>query len=139
MAIDRRTALAQISTIVTAAAFPGLAAAAESPQAEGPSPPARGQRLRRIATEEAFTIPEVAEATRDVVRRGGANLDLKLLTLIYGAGSAPPSVPSRSPGVPPAADRDALARTLLPRLLDLEAIQLAISCTTAPATWRHSQ
>ena len=93
MAIDRRTALAQISTLVT---------------------------------EEAFTIPEVADATRDVVKRGGPNLDLKLLTLIYGArAAAPPSVPSESPKVALAADRDALARTLLPRLLDLDTVRLA--------------
>ncbi len=125
--IDRRTALAQMSTLVTAAAFPKLAAGAEFAEAaEKAPPPVHRRRLRRIATEEAFTIPEVAEAVRDVVRRGGANLDLKLLTLVYGTGSeARSSVSSRSSGVPPTADRDALARTLLPRLLDLDTVRLA--------------
>jgi predicted TIM-barrel fold metal-dependent hydrolase len=75
--------------------------------------------VRKIATEEAFTIPEVAEATRDVVRQGGPNLDLKLLSLIYDAPPAPAGAPPR-PG-----DRDALARTLLPRLLDFDAGRLA--------------
>jgi hypothetical protein len=42
-------------------------------------------RLRKIATEEAFIIPEIASAVRDVVRQGGPNLDLKLLRLIYDA------------------------------------------------------
>ena len=33
-------------------------------------------RLKRIATEVAFTIPELIEPMRDVLRRGGSNLDL---------------------------------------------------------------
>ena len=33
-------------------------------------------RLKRIATEDAFTIPELIEPMRDVLRRGGSNLDL---------------------------------------------------------------
>lgn len=127
MTIDRRTALAQMSTIVTAAAFPELAAAAQFAQAaEKAPPPVHRHRLRRIATEEAFTIPEIAEATRDLVRRGGPNLDLKLLTLVYDARPAtPPSAQSASSKVAVAADRDALARTLLPRLLDLDTVRLA--------------
>lgn len=78
-------------------------------------------KLRKIATEEAFTIPEVAAAVRDVVRRGGSNLDLKLLRLIYDPPSqTPPAGEAVRPG-----DRDALARTFLPRLLDLGAGRLA--------------
>lgn len=121
MAIDRRTALSRMSTIVTAAALPELAGAPGSP------PRAVGERrLRKIATEEAFSIPEVAEAVRDVVRRGGQNLDLKLLTLIYDAPpETPPGAQSRPAAVPAVADRDAVARTLLSRLLDLDTARLA--------------
>jgi 5-carboxyvanillate decarboxylase len=114
MAIDRRTALSRISTVVTAAALPGLARVA----------PGGAKRMRKIATEEAFSIPEVAEAMRAVVRQGGPSLDLKLLTLIY---DPPPSTattePSRSSAAP--GNRDLFARTLLPRLLDLDAGRLA--------------
>ena len=46
-------------------------------------------RLRKIATEEAFIIPEIASAVRDVVRHGGPNLDLKLLRLITTLGRQP--------------------------------------------------
>lgn len=82
--------------------------------------------MRKIATEEAFVIPEVAEAMRDVVRRDGASLDLKLLTLIYDAPpQKSPSIQSRSPVVPVATNRDALARMLLPRLLDIDTGRLA--------------
>ena len=97
MAIDRRAALGRMSTIVAVAALPDLAGAAGSPREEqGHQPPVPGKRLRKIATEEAFSIPEVAEAVRDVVRRGGPNLDLKLLALIYGAPpETPPSTRSR--------------------------------------------
>ncbi|MGH8631674.1 MAG: amidohydrolase family protein [Burkholderiales bacterium] len=63
----------------------------------------------------------MAAAVRDVVRRGGPNLDLKLLTLVYDSPPAPP--PSGQPVS--VANRDAIAGTLLPRLLDLDAGRLA--------------
>ena len=62
----------------------------------------------------------IAAALRDVVRRGGPNLDLKLLRLIYDTPADAPSGASS-----PAGSRDALARTFLPRLLDLGAGRLA--------------
>jgi 5-carboxyvanillate decarboxylase len=71
-------------------------------------------RLRKIATEEAFIIPEIASAVRDVVRQGGPNLDLKLLRLIYDAPADKGASPAAAAG-----SRDALARTFLPRLLDI--------------------
>jgi predicted TIM-barrel fold metal-dependent hydrolase len=74
-------------------------------------------RLRKIATEEAFMIPEIAAALGDVVRRGGASLDLALLSLVYGAQ------PASAPGAP--GDRDAAARRLLPQLLDVDGPRLA--------------
>jgi 5-carboxyvanillate decarboxylase len=120
--VDRRTVLAGMSTIVAAAVWPGAARGEEASSGRrDPRPNVAGGRLRKIATEEAFTIPEIAEAVREVVRRGGPNLDLKLLNLIYGApAESPPS------GQQPAtANRDAVARVLLPRLLDLDAGRLA--------------
>jgi predicted TIM-barrel fold metal-dependent hydrolase len=116
--MDRRSALVGMSAIAATALTAASDAAAASEGSQG-SPPGRPARVRKIATEEAFTIPEVADATRDVVRQGGTNLDLKLLSLIYDAAPAPAGAPAR-PG-----DRDALARTLLPRLLDFDAGRLA--------------
>jgi 5-carboxyvanillate decarboxylase len=63
-------------------------------------------KLRKIATEEAYTIPEVVQAFRGIVRAGGSNLDLRLLSTIYDAPS----------GTQP---------RFLPELLDLEAQRLA--------------
>jgi predicted TIM-barrel fold metal-dependent hydrolase len=77
-------------------------------------------RLRKIATEEAFIIPEIAAAVRDVMRQGGPNLDLKLLRLIYDAPSGTAVAPAAAGG-----SRDALARTFLPRLLDIGEGRLA--------------
>jgi 5-carboxyvanillate decarboxylase len=111
-----------MSTAVAAAAWPGVLGGRAA--ASGRQEPRRGgvdRRLRKVATEEAFTIPEVGEAMREVVRRGGQNLDLRLLSLIYGAP------PESSPGGQQSAatNRDALVRVVLPRLLDLDAGRLA--------------
>ncbi|HXX18930.1 MAG TPA: amidohydrolase family protein [Candidatus Acidoferrum sp.] len=64
------------------------------------------KRIRRIATEEAFSIPEVAAALRDVARAPGNSLDLTLVTRIYDAKVDDPQA------------------RLLPRLLDLEGERL---------------
>ena len=62
-------------------------------------------RVRKIATEEACSIPEVAAALRDVARRGGESLDLKLVGGLY--------------------DVDESARSeLLTRLLDIDTLRL---------------
>ena len=112
--MKRRRALLGMSGLAASASLRGdVEAVAESQPPRSPS-----ARLRKIATEEAFTIPEIAEATREIVRQGGINLDLKLLSLIYDP--PPASDPPARPG-----DRDALARTLLPRLLDVEGARLA--------------
>ncbi len=64
--------------------------------------------IRRIATEEAFSIPEVADALGEVARAGGSSLDLLLLKSIY----APDSMDnSRAP--------------LKAKLLDLDAGRIA--------------
>jgi 2,3-dihydroxybenzoate decarboxylase/5-carboxyvanillate decarboxylase len=79
--MDRRTALINLSSFGAAAAFGALERANAQQSGEAP----RLRKLRKIATEEAWTIPEVATALRDVVRAGGNSLDLPLLATIYDA------------------------------------------------------
>lgn len=76
--MDRRTALANLSIWGIGAILGSLgrAPAAPSDVSEERS------KLRKIATEEACTIPEIAAALRGVVRAGGSNLDLPLLATI---------------------------------------------------------
>lgn len=122
--IDRRKALKSISTLVAATALPVSVQAKDkaSPQ-ESLSDKAPKQRLRKIATEEAFNIPEIAEAISDVVKQGGTNLDLLLLKQIYNAPRT--STPAASSQQVNVADRDRAALSLLPKLLDLNEIRLA--------------
>ena len=119
--IDRRTAVSWMSATIAGAVLPAGLDAATADRSRDLQQNASRTRLRKIATEEAFIIPEIAAAVRDVVRRGGPNLDLKLLRLIYD----PPPEAARAGQSPPAGSRDALARTFLPRLLDLGAGRLA--------------
>ena len=131
MTINRRTVLARMSTLAAAAVLTRLGGAQASPQAEGATKPAaRRISLRKIATEEAFTIPEMIEPVRDVLRQGGSNLDLTLLSTIYGQPSgalpqAQSTVQEPSGSGTASSNRDALARLLLPKLLDLDAARLA--------------
>ncbi|MBC8153061.1 MAG: amidohydrolase [Bacteroidetes bacterium] len=69
-------------------------------------------------------IPEVATAVRNLARRGGSNLDLKLLSQIY---DAPALVASKdqSQAPPPVSNRDASSRLMLSKLLDIDAGRLA--------------
>lgn len=123
--ISRRSALGRISSLFTAgAAWPWLSRnAALDVRSELDGSTSRKDRLRKIATEEAFLIPEVAAAMREVVRRGGPSLDLKLWSIIYSNASTDLPAVQTSSTAP--ADRDAFARQLLPRLLDLEQLRLA--------------
>lgn len=125
MKVNRRGAIARISALATGGTIWSLLSAGKGssqPKAESP-PPARRSRVRKIATEEAFVIPEIAAAMREVVRRGGSSLDLKLWSLIYS--SAANSLPAVQTSSSAPRDRDAFARQLLPRLLDLEQLRLA--------------
>ncbi|HZI25268.1 MAG TPA: amidohydrolase family protein [Chryseolinea sp.] len=81
------------------------------------------QSVRKIATEEAFNIPEIAEAIVQVARKGGTNLDLALLKQIYDVPKDSQSPPKSAESQ--VANRDKAARSLLPRLLDLDAGRLA--------------
>lgn len=75
MSLNRRTLLKGV---------PALAAFAPAFQA-------RALPLRKIATEEAFTIPEMIEPMRDVLRQGGSSLDLVLLRTVYAEAARPPA------------------------------------------------
>jgi 5-carboxyvanillate decarboxylase len=102
------------------------AAAAGGVDAGGNAPTQRSSfpsHLRKIATEEAFTTPEIAEAIRAAVCHGGTNLDLKLLAQIY---DAPPTTLSAEENENiPIADRDRRSATRLAWLLDLDRLRLA--------------
>jgi len=123
--IDRRNAVARISSVLAAGAtWPLLGAQpVEGDDSRRQSSPPR-DRVRKVATEEAFVIPEVAEAMRQVVRRGGPSLDLKLMSLIYDSPAAAPVTTTQSSASPPT-NRDAFVRTVLPRLLDIDQQRLA--------------
>ncbi|SKC62174.1 amidohydrolase family protein [Ohtaekwangia koreensis] len=117
--MDRRTALRNISSLVAATALPLSVEAKDEASSSDKLPK---QQLRKIATEEAFNIPEIAEAISDVVKQGGTNLDLLLLKQIYDAPRTTTPPPSAQVN---AADRDRVALSLLPKLLDLNEIRLA--------------
>ncbi len=123
--VDRRTALARLSSVVAAgASWPKLISKSRAEDSGRRTGRAVRARVRKIATEEAFVIPEVAAALREVAQKGGPSLDLKLMNLIYNSASAS-TFEIQTPTTPPPTNRDAYARTLLPRLLDLEEHRLA--------------
>ena len=67
-----------------------------------------GKSMRRIGTEEAFSIPEVAAKLREISRIPGSNLDLVLVKRIYDAPE----------------NEHAPVAGFLPHLLDLESERL---------------
>lgn len=85
-------------------------------------PPAR--KIRRIATEEAFSIPEIAEAFVQVARAPGHSLDLPLVQMIYD-----PRGPSRLAHI-----RERLLDLEGERLRDMDANGVAVQLLmlTAP-------
>jgi 5-carboxyvanillate decarboxylase len=66
------------------------------------------ERMRRIAVEEAFSIPEVSDELQKLARGRGTSLDLLLLRGMYGDGAGWTG-----------------GSGLLPRLLDIEGQRLA--------------
>lgn len=99
MRANRREIIGGMATIAAA----GLAATVTDDAQAATTK--RGKRVKKIATEEACSIPEVAEALGQVVRSGWENLDVKLMGSLY---NAPPDAPS----------------ALLSRLLDIDAGRL---------------
>ena len=79
--MNRRAALVNLSRLSIGAALGSLGHA----QAAQGDVGRKRSKLRKIATEEACTFPEIVDALRDVVRAGGSNLDLPLLATIYDA------------------------------------------------------
>jgi len=101
MDIDRRDVLGGLAAL----AATGLAGGASNTvQAQAPR---SANRVKKIATEEACSIPEVAEALGEVARSGSKSLDMKLVNRIY---NAPADAPYAN----------------LPRLLDIGAERLRI-------------
>ena len=78
----RRTALKNLSSLAAVAIAPDFVQAKEDRLLNTHT---SKQSLRKIATEEAFTIPEIATAYREIVQKGGTNLDLMVLKQIYDA------------------------------------------------------
>ena len=119
MEINRRSVLRWMSAFAATTVWT-RAAWAKSVRAD-PEPSSAHQKqsgiLRRIATEEAFTIPELTTPMKEVLARGGSNLDLTLLRTIYADSPASSATPGTSAT---GANRDALARMLLPQLLDID-------------------
>jgi 5-carboxyvanillate decarboxylase len=121
-AIDRRTALFGVSALAVSALagfFQTASADDDSNQADRLR---TGAKVRTIATEEAFVIPEIADELRALVKRGGTNLDLKLLDTIY---NSPPPTDEQLKAATNPANRDAQSRVLLPKLLDIGAGRIA--------------
>ncbi len=100
MTIHRRDLLAGMTGVAVA----GFAASESTVQAQDRGP---GRRVRKVATEEACCIPEIAERYAQLSRSLWENLDFKLVGGIY---NAPPRTPS----------------PLLPQLLDIDAGRLAV-------------
>lgn len=84
MKIDRRGVLSGLAAVTTT----GIAAGASSREQEQPR--SAGRASRKIATEEACSIPEVAAQLRQVARTTWDSLDMRLVRAIY---DAPPESP----------------------------------------------
>jgi predicted TIM-barrel fold metal-dependent hydrolase len=93
-----------------------------SSPAEG-APVVLTQGVRKIATEEAFTIPEIADAIRRVVAKGGSNVDLVLLKQLYEAPSGQQTQPAVNTNQ--VSNRDSAAKQMLPKLLDIDTIRIS--------------
>jgi 5-carboxyvanillate decarboxylase len=118
--LNRRQLLKGLSSIGLLSALPGLTTAETKMNA---TDAITSKSVRKIATEEAFNIPEIAEAIVQIAKKGGNNLDLALLKQIYDVPKeAQPMVQAQASQV---ANRDKAAKTLLPRLLDLDRGRLA--------------
>jgi 2,3-dihydroxybenzoate decarboxylase/5-carboxyvanillate decarboxylase len=85
MSFDRRDVLRGAAALAAA----GLAGGGGETAGAQPRAGARG--VRKVATEEACSIPEVAEALGRVSRTAWDNLDIKLVSSIYGAPADAPN------------------------------------------------
>jgi predicted TIM-barrel fold metal-dependent hydrolase len=119
--MKRRSVLKTISSFAMASTVPPLMKNSTSSQ-DAASNVKPKERLRKIATEEAFTIPEIAEAFRKIMSQGGPNLDLLLLKQFY---NAPPATATQSQSDSnQVSNRDNASKTMLPKLLDWDKIRI---------------
>lgn len=115
--MDRRFVLKNLTALTAASTLPTHLKASDDSISNFPT-----RRLRKIATEEAFTIPEIAKAFRSVIKKGGHNLDLLLLKQFYdtpGITSGQPQIDNNQ-----VANRDNAAKLMLPKLLDFDKIRI---------------
>jgi predicted TIM-barrel fold metal-dependent hydrolase len=116
--MKRRSVLKNLSALAGVGTLPGVLNA----QGNIPvTPYSQTQSLRKIATEEAFTIPEIASAYKELVQKGGTNLDLLVLKQIYDA----PIPDTKSKASNDVSNRDKAAQGMLSRLLDVDSLRLA--------------
>jgi 5-carboxyvanillate decarboxylase len=119
--MNRRSLIKNLSSIAGASALPTLLHATGSSDKEVLRTTA-ALPLRKIATEEAFIIPEIVEGIRKIVQKGGSNLDILLLKQLYmSTNTVPVETPSESNEV---SNRDKAAKDMLPRLLDFDKVRL---------------
>lgn len=97
MSVNRRDVLGGMAALAGAAAAGTSGAQAQARKS--------GKRVRKIATEEACSIPEVAKALGQVASSTWDNLDIKLVSSIY---------------------KEPTSNPLLPQLLDIDAGRLKV-------------
>jgi 5-carboxyvanillate decarboxylase len=119
--MNRRSLIKNLSAIAAASTLPTVLQSAETSE-NGILRRTSAKPLRKIATEEAFTIPEIAEAFRNLVKKGGRNLDLLLLKQFYDTPIGV-STPSESDNNQ-VSNRDKASKTMLPKLLDFDNIRI---------------
>jgi 2,3-dihydroxybenzoate decarboxylase/5-carboxyvanillate decarboxylase len=103
MNFNRRQAMGALSALAAAAG----AAVGEDAKAQETRGRRTAKKVRKIATEEACSIPEVAAALKNVVRSTWDNLDTRLVSGVYNARPDEPS-------------------PILPQLLDIDSGRLAV-------------
>lgn len=118
--MQRRTALKNLSAIAALSAAPSILKAHPA-LIQDTAPPKLP--LRKIATEEAFTIPEIVIAYQELIKKGGTNLDLMVLKQIYGTSVNEQAQISESNA--DVSNRDKAASGMLTKLLDFDEIRLA--------------
>jgi predicted TIM-barrel fold metal-dependent hydrolase len=116
--MKRRSVLKNLGALAGVASLPNVLSAQDNVPL---APPSQTLPLRKIATEEAFTIPEIASAYKELVRKGGVNLDLLVLKQIYDA----PIPDKNSKASSDVSNRDKAAQGMLGRLLDVDSVRLA--------------
>jgi 5-carboxyvanillate decarboxylase len=119
--MNRRSVLKNLSAIAAASTLPPFVKGTK-PSPGGVSNTTPVARVRKIATEEAFTIPEIAEAIRGLVKKGGVNLDVLLLKQLYDVPNVNPA--ATQPESNEVSNRDKAAKDMLPRLLDFDKIRI---------------